>query len=250
MGRFTPSWTLLLVLALGCDPAATDPASHSDPDGSDVDPGSVDSAAGDGDDLLPSGPPEATVVRFATEVIDFSPGPGSGFGSEFFPDVVLGPPVGGGEIAGGLDVLSLGQGGVITLGFGGGSIVDGPGPDLVVYENPFWPGGNAASVFAELGSVAVSPDLETWYGFDCLAEPTEGQPGLFAGCSGWTPVLACDAETELPADPFACGGEAYDLADLGVDSIRYVRIVDVSWSGSEPSAGFDLDAVAAVHAVD
>jgi len=40
-----------------------------------------------------------------------------------------------------LDVLSLGSGGEIVLGFASKSSSTVPGPDLIVFENPFWPGG-------------------------------------------------------------------------------------------------------------
>ena len=55
---------------------------------------------------------------YASELISFEPGPGAGFGQDQLPGIVLGPPDGRGPDAGGLDVLSLGQGGTIVLGFG------------------------------------------------------------------------------------------------------------------------------------
>ena len=36
--------------------------------------------------------------------------------------------------AGGLDVLSLGQGGSIVLGFGDSVIIDGPVPDFIILK--------------------------------------------------------------------------------------------------------------------
>jgi hypothetical protein len=99
---------------------------------------------------------EPADLPYATEVVSFSPGPGAGFGHQHFPGIVLGPPKGYGVARGSMDVLSLGQGGSIVLGFTPRTIIDGPGPDFVVFENPFWVGGSEDSVFAELGRIAVS----------------------------------------------------------------------------------------------
>jgi hypothetical protein len=50
-----------------------------------------------------------------------------------------------------------------------------------------------------------------------------------------------------PSDPTVAGGDAFDLADLGVSRARYVRITDrVDLTGLNGS--FDLDAVSIVHA--
>jgi hypothetical protein len=81
---------------------------------------------------------ERCASRFATSVESFSAGPGSAFGQAELPNVVLGPPKGLGETDGSLDVASLGNGGSITLGFAPSAIVDGPGPDFIVFENAFY----------------------------------------------------------------------------------------------------------------
>ena len=53
-------------------------------------------------------------------------------------------------------------------------------------------------------------------------------------------------------DPTKAGGDPYDLADIGVTHARYVRIHDKTTerctSQGPNTNGFDLDAVAAVHA--
>jgi len=53
-----------------------------------------------------------------------------------------------------------------------------------------------------------------------------------------------------PLDPEASGGDPFDLSELGVDEIRFVRVRDRGGAGMAPSAGFDLDAVGAVHLRD
>lgn len=186
--------------------------------------------------------PGAPASRFISCVVSFHPGPGAGFGQDRFPAVIEGPPVGGGTSQGGTDVLSLGRGGEITVGFGGGSIVDGDGPDFVVFENPFFVGGNPLDVFKELGVVSVSDDGVTWTEFPCAQAASP-----YTGCAGWHPVLSNPANGISPFDPAKAGGDPFDLADLGVKSARFVRIRDVSFYGATPTAGFDLDAAAIIH---
>jgi len=193
----------------------------------------IDAGAGDGD----AGP-------FVTGVVSFTPGPCAGFGASEMPSVVEGPPVGGGTTQGSTDVVSLGVGGSIVLSFAPNAIVDGEGPDFVVFENPFWVGGNSNDVYAEPGEVSVSDDGVTWSTWPCTA--TAGNPP-YGECAGWHPVTSPPAS---PTDYPACGGDAFDLADVGVAHARYVRIVDHSGEtcdGSSKSAGFDLDAIAILH---
>ena len=182
---------------------------------------------------------DAAAAAYATEVVSVSYGAGAGFGQADMPGIVLGPPHGAGCCAGSLDVLSLGNGGEIVLGFGPATIVDGPGPDFIVFENPFEIGGNPAAVFAELATVAVSADGAIWRAFPCTAsEPPWGS------CAGWHPVYQ-DGDTG-PLDPALAGGDAFDLADVGLSEARYVRIVDRA--DLQGAAGvFDLDAVGIVH---
>jgi hypothetical protein len=176
----------------------------------------------------------------------FQPGEGAGYHQDELPAIVLGPPRGLGTDAGSLDVVSLGAGGEIVIGFGDKTIVDGPGADLVVFENPFWPGGDATMAFAELGEVSVSEDGQTWHAFAC--DNTGDGQGNFPGCAGVTPTLVYDAATLVPLDPEKSGGDAFDLADLGLKRARFVKIRDLQ---TQPiggtSTGFDLDAVGAIH---
>jgi hypothetical protein len=189
----------------------------------------------------PASPSGAPV--FATEVLEFEPGEFAGYGQDRFPDVVLGGPQGGGASAGGLDVLSLGLEGWIVLGFGEEPIVDGEGPDLIVFENPF-PG------WVEPGRVEVSEDGIQWTGWSCAGTDTDAG---YPGCAGVTPVLANVVSNGVnPVDPDSAGGDAFDLAEIGVVEARFVRITD---DGTAPefgyqgqAGGFDLDAVAVVNA--
>ena len=190
---------------------------------------------------------EATTSVYASGVESFSPGASAGYNQDKMPGIVLGPPVGLGNGAGSLDVVSLGAAGEIVLAFDDFGIVDGPGPDLVVFENAFWPGGDASAVFAELGEVSVSEDGETWETFPCDSEG-DGD-GNFPGCAGVTPTLEYDAEELIPIDPAQSGGDAFDLADVGLKRARFVKIRDLeTLPPGGISSGFDLDAVGLIHA--
>jgi len=179
---------------------------------------------------------------FAARVVSFEPGDGAGFGQDRLPDVVLGPPYGKGPGAGSLDVLSLGRAGVIVLELGS-EAVDGPGVDLLVFENAFH--GPDGRLFAETGIVGASPDGVTFVDWPCDADDPSG---LFAGCAGVQPVGSMPDDGIGPTDPAAAGGDGFDLSAIGLASARFVRIRDSGLNLSiAPGGGFDLDAVSIVH---
>ncbi|MEZ4407477.1 MAG: hypothetical protein R3A52_13530 [Polyangiales bacterium] len=188
--------------------------------------------------------PDGRVVGgpFAARVVSFTPGVGASFGHDRMPDVVLGPPSGAGDLRGGTDVVALGRGGEVVVGFDV-EIVDGPGDDFVVFENPFIVPGAALSYWDELGEVSVSEDGQRWVTF--RGDPSAGRP--FAGCAGGQPVYSAPGGT-CPLDPRVSGGDAFDLATVGVARARFVRVRDLATRPlMPPSSGFDLDAVAVLH---
>src|SRR5438876_984917 len=79
----------------------------------------------------------------------------------------------------------------------------GPGPDFVVFENPFYVGGDPNKIFAELATVAVSADGTDWKTFPCTAmAAADGTPlPPFGSCAGWHPVLLNSTCAALPVDP-------------------------------------------------
>jgi hypothetical protein len=186
--------------------------------------------------------PAAPPTRTISCVDSFTPGPGAGFGQDDFPEIIYGDPKGGGEIRGSLDVLSLGMGGEIVVGFGGNGIVDGDGVDFIVFENAFYVGENPTHPWADLGEVAVSDDGVTWTTYPC---DTTAYP--FTGCAGWHAVDANDTAGISSFDPAVAGGDQFDLKDIGVSQARLLRIRDKGTSSAAPSAGFDLDAAAIVN---
>lgn len=196
--------------------------------------------------------PDAGVVRddrFATRVVSFTPGGCAGFGVDRMPDVVFGPPVGGGELRGSLDVVSLGNGGEIVVSVEPNAIIDGPGADFIVFENPFFIAGNPDSVFAEPGEVSVSDDGVTWKTYPCTASAPP-----YGACAGFHPVYANPTSGISPVDPARAGGDAFDLADVGLARARFVRIRDRTTQACPTGVdaptmnGFDLDAIAIVNA--
>ena len=206
---------------------------------------------------------------FVDAVQSYVLGTGGGGGLAALPGIVLGPPRGGGGLQGGTHVFSLGLGGEIVLAFTDNVVVNGPGADLTVFENAFMVRGTTTQPpFAEPGTVSVSADGTTWVAFPCQAESGPYYPG----CAGVYPVFANADDPDAPSplvpstapietlvgqDPDAfvpppgSGGDAFDLAAVGLHAIRFVRIQGgARVAGLGGLAGFDLDAVAAVHSVD
>jgi hypothetical protein len=245
------SWVLILGLAwAGCEATQGEPGDDDDVVGDDDDtiagdddddaqPDDDDTSgiAGD-DDSQADDDDEAAEDPFADAVVSFTPGDYAGFGESLYPDIVLGPPEGGGAGGGSTDVLSLGDGGEIVLEFIDIVAVDGPGADLLVFENPF-------TGWYETGHVAVSEDGATWFEFPC--DPLD-DANFYPGCSGVEPVLTSTANGIDATDPALAGGDAYDLADVGLATARYVRVRDSGanvYTGT--SGGYDLDAIAVVN---
>jgi hypothetical protein len=204
----------------------------------------------------------ATAGPFADRVVTMSVGPGGGGGSL---ENVLGPPRGGGAFQGSRDTFSLGLGGSIVLEFTD-AIVDGPGPDFTVFENAFLTRGIATGPpFAEPATVSVSADGEHFVAFPCALD----QSPYYPGCAGIYPVFANADDPAAPSPlepsttpiadlvgipidsftpPAGSGGDSFDLGNVGLAMARFVRIEASSLRpGLEGLAGFDLDAIAALH---
>ncbi|MCC6764567.1 MAG: hypothetical protein IT293_07880 [Deltaproteobacteria bacterium] len=191
------------------------------------------------------------------DVVSYTMGQNGGFnagegGTEnLLPDVVLGAPRGLGQSAGSLDVVSLGNGGGITVAFTDNRIVDGPGPDVTIFENAFNSPG--LGIFTEVAVVAASADGVTFVEFPHGAG---GQD--LSGMAGRTPVYAnVDTNVIDPRDPAVSGGDQFDLATIGLASARWLRITDPGAAIDDVGnhfptpgvgkSGFDLDAAIAIH---
>ena len=167
------------------------------------------------------------------------------------------------------DVVSLGDGGSITLSFAK-PIANGPGADFAVFENSF------SDTFLELGFVEVSSDGTHFVRFPAVSlTQTNTQVGGFGSLD---PANLYDL-----AGNFRQGfGTPFDLSELAgapnlnISDVQYVRVVDVVgritpvldansnvvWSPgtdyyghvindpySTPfaSGGFDLDGIGAIN---
>jgi hypothetical protein len=178
-------------------------------------------------------------AHWATDVYAFAFGSLQTVGQQpqFFPANVLGPlPEGtNGDVqnADPADVCSLGRDGWIVLGFGA-DVLDGPGPDFIVFENAFYIRGTDSAVFDEWMIVEVSPDGDVWYTF---AHDTLSGEGM----AGRTPPGNWGVDY---ADPSQSGGDAFDLADLGLPRVRYIRLRDATrYQNDGLRLAADLDAV-------
>ena len=118
-----------------------------------------------------------------------------------------------------------------------------------MFENPFYVAGNPNAVAADPGEISVSDDGVTWKTYECPEKAT----APYGKCAGWHPVYSAPGNGISPVDPEKAGGEAYDLADVGLTHARYVRIRDIGTEACPANppkpnnVGFDLDAVAIVH---
>lgn len=211
-------------------------------------------------------------------VQEFIPGTGAGFGQAAFPSNVLNGPDGGNDPPfepsddpGNL--LSLGNGGSITLKWTGDVILDGPGPDFIVFENSLITLGTGVP-FIETGVVEAGRTLDSMIRLNFQFTPPDGwnvatpyaiplTEANFAGLAGTRPTYVTAASGIDPSDPILAGGNVFDLASFGITWARYVRIIDPGIPGTTGALtgmngfpiydvqlsanGFDLDTIVAIH---
>jgi len=194
------------------------------------------------------------IVGWANAIESYSPG--NKVDDEWkSPDEAVGPAEGTPG-----NVVALGRGGQIVLHFDP-PIVDGDGPDLAIFEN----GVNDS--FLELAFVEVSSDGKTFARLPNSYQGTEPVPTYAGHEAKWISGLAGKYRSGY-GTPFDLANLACDpgVMDSSVDlaAISFVRIVDIIGDGEtfdtngrpiyDPyptvgSAGFDLDAAAALHVV-
>ncbi|MEM7304173.1 MAG: PEP-CTERM sorting domain-containing protein [Pseudomonadota bacterium] len=166
------------------------------------------------------------------------------------------------------DIVSLGAGGYIDLMFSN-SIYNGPGWDLVIFENGF------SDTFLELARVLVSTNGTDFFEFPGISL-TANPIGSFGTLDPTNLSESFNTGSELIAAGFASKyrqgyGMAFDLEwfaftdqdsnpNLNIDDITYIRILDIIGDGSftdllgspvyDPypetccGGGFDLDGIA------
>ena len=159
-----------------------------------------------------------------------------------------------------LPVLSLGDGGSITLTFAQ-PITNGAGADFAVFEN------GLSDTFLELAYVEISSNGSIFHRFNSFSlTPTTTQKGAFD--------LLDPTNLHNLAGKYRSGfGTPFDLAELNgfpglnINAVTHVRIIDVvgsidpayarrdsqnriindPWPTFFETGGFDLDAVGVIH---
>ncbi|RMG42520.1 MAG: hypothetical protein D6718_13830 [Acidobacteria bacterium] len=212
--------------------------------------------------------PDAVVVWRAAE-----PNPAQRFGAQNLPGIVSGPPGDSAPTAGSTSVASLGDRGTMTYALTDIVIEDRPGPDFIVFENAFFVGSVPTSpaddyvIFDEPGTVEVSADGTSWIMFPYDPQALADAHGRnidralhlrLRGLAGITPTFT--GNWTVPDDPevwdpngtggvSGAGGDAFDLATVGLAEARFVRITDAGAQNGFPGAaeGFDLDALVVLH---
>ena len=202
-----------------------------------------------------------SIHRDASSIIDWASGAEIKRGYMQVNDTVLGKPTVGDESSatGAMDglVVSLGDGGEAVLTFAE-PIINGSGYDFAVFENGFKVG---LSYYLELAHVEVSNDGVNYVRFPSeTVSDTSYQVDNF-GYLKPTDIYNLAGKHQAPY------GTLFDLDEVGLDTVRYVKLIDVIGStnpelGSKDSkgkiindpfpspfesGGFDLDAVAVVN---
>jgi hypothetical protein len=168
---------------------------------------------------------------YLADVVVDAPGDDGQEGSTADASLAVNGVRGCGADCGSTDVFSLGyEPGVdnyLVVRWEGRRVVDGPGVDLVVFENAFEAGsGSPGERFMDQVIVCVSDDGDGWacFSHDYRAADEsryEADPELWSGFAGVEPVLLhCE---ENPVDPFdaeAAGGDRFDLQDLEPGPVR------------------------------
>ena len=199
------------------------------------------------------------IINWANSILDFDRGYiDIAIGSNTTTIGLEGDALGVAQVGG--PVVSLGDNGIITLGFEH-PIKNGLGPDFAVFENSF------SDTFLELAHIEVSTN-----GIDFIRIPSVS---LTQTAAQIDPFGALDA-TKLHnlAGKYKAGyGTPFDLEDIidstgvNLDSINYVRVIDVigtlnttyatydsqgniindPYPTAFSSGGFDLDAIAVIN---
>ncbi len=164
------------------------------------------------------------------------------------------------------DVVSLGDGGSATLAFAH-PITNGPGPDFAVFENGFPSQTPPYGDYLELAFVEVSTDGKRFVRFPSVSLTQD--TAQIGGFGQLNPEKIHNLAGKYVADY----GTPFDLKDIAdstgvdIDSINYVRIVDVTgdidsayarydsrgniindpWPSPYWTGGFDLNAVGVIH---
>lgn len=172
------------------------------------------------------------------------------------PDLAVNGVRGAGEHQGSFDVYAIAPtDDELVLAFAD-PVVDGDGPDLAVFENPF--AVNGGGWFIDPVVVEVSADCVAFAAFPHAYLGHDGDPTVYAadpaawpGFAGLGPVRL--HEEDDPVDPLSddAGGDRFDLADLvGTapelvdDGVLCVRLTGAAgWTDPATGAPYPRDPV-------
>jgi hypothetical protein len=154
------------------------------------------------------------------------------FGHADFPEILWGVPD-----SSRLDVVSFGTNGSVTIELADYIIVDGAGTDFTVFENPI-----LGTSFRERARVSVSEDGNQYYDFPCQVNNAP-----YLGCAGANLVDYTSVAVNY-LDASISGGDQFDLSDLGLSEVRFIKITDLGTCTSpvfctDGKTGFDMDAL-------
>ncbi len=201
------------------------------------------------------------IVSWGFKVVDFNPGPQNILVSNS-PLADFGDSTEALGMAEGtsFDVVSLGDAGSITIEMQF-PITNGPGPDFAVFENSF------LDDFLELAFVEVSTNGQNFVRFPAVSlTQTASQTGPFMNTQPTDIYNLAGKYKQGYGTPFDLE-DIVDSAGINLDSIQFVRIIDVigtidqqyaSYDSNgdiinDPfptdfeSCGFDLDAIAVIN---
>ena len=181
----------------------------------------------------------------------------------------FGPPRGDGQYSGGLDVFVIGEAKEAIFRIQNIRVTNSAGIDFKVFENGF-ENQQATGTFGwDLGTVEVSFDQITWYGFSPQYSGSTTTATGKSNLVGLKPVRVNYLNNALPPKWNYAGGDGFDLAnareitnradgnplnftygntlaDNGITSIRFIKIVDGGTflsDGIVASNGLDIDAI-------
>ncbi|AAM07636.1 cell surface protein [Methanosarcina acetivorans C2A] len=237
------------------------------------DPGIPGFVGPNGDGKTDCGTVNPIFITWASTVVDYSPANQSITAGFSNPSLALGPVTGDNfniVSLGDLDQDQINAGelpGSVTLGFDL-PIANGEGPDLAVFENGFIATGTE-KIFAELAYVEVSTDGIVFARFPSIFL-TSGEVGGYGSIDPTDVYNLAGKHVNAYGDSW---GTPFDLSTLAqapevlngsvnLNSINYVRIVDIPGSGDfkdsrgNPiydawvtwgSGGLDLEAVGVIN---
>lgn len=178
--------------------------------------------------------------------------PGASTGMFADPALAIDGVRGGGTTVGSTDVYSLDftDRPSLVVRWSGRRVTNGPGADLVVFENAFRISSSGDAYFMDPIVVSVSLDGTRWVELPhryLASDPSTYSRRIedWEGFAGVTPVLVNDDTNPMSYFDAMAGGDAFDLDELASDGdageirangLRFVRLTSASLE-TDPATG-------------